>query len=179
MMSIENLEAMAKKALRETDTYRVPVPIDIVAQRLNLTTEAIPLGKISGMLVVKDNSGAIGYNSAHARVRQRFTIAHEIAHFTLHVGRTGKAQLFIDRHLVYRTGENTCAKAERKEAEANRFGSALLIPGELIQKEIRNRDLNLDDDEAINLLAKQFWVSPPAMANRLMRLGMFRYPGNY
>jgi Zn-dependent peptidase ImmA (M78 family) len=32
------------------------------------------------MLVVKGERGAIGYNSAHARVRQRFTISHEIAH---------------------------------------------------------------------------------------------------
>ena len=40
------------------------------------------------MLVVEDERGAIAYNSAHSHVRQRFTVAHEIAHFVLHLKRT-------------------------------------------------------------------------------------------
>ena len=44
-MSRENLEARAEKTLRDTDTFRVPVAIDLVAQRLNLTMEAGALGK--------------------------------------------------------------------------------------------------------------------------------------
>ena len=39
-MNRENLEAKAEKTLRDTDTFRVPVAIDMVAQRLNLTMEA-------------------------------------------------------------------------------------------------------------------------------------------
>ena len=53
-MSRENLEARAEKTLRDTDTYRVPVAIDVVARRLNLTMEAAALGEnVSGMLVCK------------------------------------------------------------------------------------------------------------------------------
>ena len=81
-MSRENLEDKAEKTLRDTDTFRVPVAIDLVAQRLNLTMEAGALGEdVSGMLIIRGERGAIGYNSSHARVRQRFTISHEIAHF--------------------------------------------------------------------------------------------------
>ena len=81
-MARQNLEERAEKTLRDTDCYRVPVPIHHVAERLNLTLEATALGdKVSGMLVVQGNEGSIGYNSAHARVRQRFTISHEIAHY--------------------------------------------------------------------------------------------------
>ena len=40
--------------------------------------------------------GAIGYNSAHARVRQRLTISHEIAHYLLHAKKGRKGELFID-----------------------------------------------------------------------------------
>src|SRR5665213_3433830 len=66
-MSKENLEGRAEKTLRDTDTYRVPVAIDIVAQRLNLTMSAAPLGeKFSGMLVVLGERGAIGYNHPRA-----------------------------------------------------------------------------------------------------------------
>jgi hypothetical protein len=40
----------------------------------------------------------------------------------------------------------------------------------LVQQEIRNQDINLDDGEAIDLLAKRFQVSTAAMTNRLTDL---------
>jgi Zn-dependent peptidase ImmA (M78 family) len=174
-MKRENLEDRAEKTLRNTDTYRVPVAIDLVAQRLNLTMEAAALGeKVSGMLVVKGDRGAIGYNSAHARVRQRFTISHEIAHYLLHTKKGGKAQLFIDRHVTYRRDENSSTGVDHEEVEANQLGAALLMPKSLVQDEIRRQDLNLDDEDAISLLAKRFQVSTAAMSNRLVNLRMLR-----
>lgn len=102
-MNRRNLEEKAEETLRETDSYRVPVPIDVVAHRLNLKTEAAPLDeRVAGMLVVEGDKGAIGYNSTHAVVRQRFTIAHQLAHFLLHVKKKMASQLFIDRHTTYR-----------------------------------------------------------------------------
>jgi len=178
MMNIENLEDTAERTLRDTNAYRIPVAVAIVAHRLNLSLEALPLGDLSGVLIVSGSRGAIGYNSAHARVRQRFTISHEIAHFALHTVHNGKPRLFIDRHVMFRTGDGASRNVELEELEATRLGSALLMPKSLVQKEIRNRDLDLDDDEAISFLARQFWVSPMAMANRLLRLGMFRYPAD-
>jgi Zn-dependent peptidase ImmA (M78 family) len=174
-MKRENLEDRAEKTLRDTDTYRVPIAIDVVAQRLNLTMEAAALGEnVSGMLVVKGDRGAIGYNSAHARVRQRFTISHEIAHYLLHAKSGGKAQLFIDRHVTYRRNENSSTGLDHDEVEANQLGAALLMPKSLVQDEIRRQDLNLDDEEAISLLAKRFHVSTAAMSNRLVNLRMLR-----
>ena len=115
-MSRENLEARAEKTLRDTDTFRVPVAIDLVAQRLNLTMEAGALGEdVSGMLIIRGERGAIGYNSSHARVRQRFTISHEIAHFLLHAKRGGKPQLFIDRYVAFRRDANSSTGADRDE----------------------------------------------------------------
>ena len=174
-MKRENLEEKAEKTLRDTDAYRVPVAIDLVAQRLNLTMEAAALGEhVSGMLVVKSDRGAIGYNSAHARVRQRFTISHEIAHYLLHAKKSEKAQLFIDRHVAFRRDEKSATGVDREEVEANQLGAALLMPKSLVQQEIKRQDLNLDDEEAINLLAKRFQVSTAAMSNRLTNLRMLR-----
>jgi hypothetical protein len=69
-MQRQNLEERAEKTLRDTDAYQVPVPIHLVAQRLNLTLEAATLGdKISGLLVVQGDRARIGYNAAHARVK--------------------------------------------------------------------------------------------------------------
>lgn len=172
-MKTQNLEQRAEKTLRDTDTYRVPVAIDLVAQRLNLTMEAAALGEnVSGMLVVKGERGAIGYNSTHARVRQRFTISHEIAHYLLHTRKSGKAQLFIDRHVTFRRDENSSTGVDQEEVEANQLGAALLMPRGLVQQEVRKHDLNLDDEDAVSLLAKRFQVSTTAMSNRLANLRM-------
>lgn len=174
-MSKENLEVRAEKTLRATDTYRVPVAIDMVAQRLNLTMSAAPLGEnVSGLLVVMGERGAIGYNSTHARVRQRFTISHEIAHYLLHAKKSEKAQLFIDRYVAFRRDETSSAGVDHDEVEANQLGAALLMPKGLVQQEAQKHDLNLDDDESISLLARKFQVSTSAMSNRLQNLRMLR-----
>jgi Zn-dependent peptidase ImmA (M78 family) len=47
------------------------------------------------------------------------------------------------------------------------------MPRGLVQQEVRDQDLNLDDGEAIELLAKRFQVSTAAMSNRLSNLKMF------
>jgi len=165
--------------LNALDAYRGTLPvrcaIDIVAQRLNLTMSAAPLGeKVSGMLVVMGKRGAIGYNSSHPRVRQRFTISHEIAHYLLHAKKGEKAQLFIDQSVTFRRDENSSAGVDHDEVEANQLGAALLMPKGLVQQEIKRNDLDLDDDEAISLLAKKFQVSAAAMSNRLANLRMLR-----
>jgi Zn-dependent peptidase ImmA (M78 family) len=172
-MNRKNLEDKADQILRETDTYRVPVPIDVVAHRLNLKTEAAPLGgNIAGMLVVEGNKGAIGYNSTHALVRQRFTIAHELAHFLLHIRKKQDSQLFIDRHMTYRRDGYSSGGIDFQEIEANQLGAALLMPQSLVQQEVKKDDLDLDDEDAIAMLAKKFHVSTTAMTNRLTNLRM-------
>jgi Zn-dependent peptidase ImmA (M78 family) len=174
-MDRESLEAKAEKTLRNTDTFRLPVAIDRVAQRLNLTMEAGALGdNVSGMLIIRGERGAIGYNSAHARVRQRLTIAHEIAHFLLHAKHAGKPQLFIDGYMSFRRDATSSTGAERDEVEANQLGAALLMPRSLVKKELRSNDLNLDDEESINFLAKRFQVGTVAMSNRLLKLNVLR-----
>jgi Zn-dependent peptidase ImmA (M78 family) len=173
-MNSEQIETRAERVLRETETYRVPVQIEVVAHRLKLTTEAAAFKEdVSGMLVVEDDRGAIGYNSTHAPVRQRFTIAHEIAHFVLHLKKNRKSQVFIDRH-VFRRDETSATGSDSEEIEANRFGAALLMPAILVRKEIRMHDLDLDDEDAISLLAKRFQVSTAAMTHRLTTLGLLR-----
>ena len=89
----EKLEEKAEKTLRETDTYRIPIAIEVLAHRLNLAIQSEALGdNVAGMLVIEGDRGAIGYNSTHVLVRQRFTIAHEISHYLLHMKKNQKSQ---------------------------------------------------------------------------------------
>jgi len=174
-MTSQPVDQHAEKILRETETYKVPVPIEVVAQRLNLKTEAAALGdNVSGMLVVEDDRGAIGYNSSHARVRQRFTVAHEIAHFILHLKKNRRSQLFIDPFLIFRRDDNSATGNDKEEVQANRFGAALLMPATLLRKEIKKHGLDLDDEDALSFLAKRFHVSTVAMTYRLNALGLLR-----
>lgn len=174
-MSAAELETKAEEILRQTDCHRVPVQIGAVAHRVGLTTEAVVLKKgMSGMLVVEGGVGAIGYNASHARVRQRFTIAHEIAHFFLHAKKNQGSQVFVDRHVTFRRDEKSSRGDDQVEVEANRLGAALLIPKALVQQEIRKHKLDLDDEDDITFLAKRFQVSLAAMTNRLANLGLLR-----
>ena len=81
--------------------------------------------------------------------------------------------MFIDR-FVFRRDEKSATGSDFEEMEANRFGAALLMPASLVRKEIRRHDLDLDDEEAIDLLAKRFQVRTAAMTNRLTTLGLLR-----
>jgi len=174
-MRRENIENKAEQTLRETDTYRIPVAIEVVAHRLNLAIQAEALDdNVAGMLVVEEDRGAIGYNSTHALVRQRFTIAHELAHYLLHVKKNRKSQLFIDRHVAFRRDGYSSGGVDHEEIEANQLGAALLMPMCLVQQEVKKNDLNLDDEDAVGLLAKRFHVSTAAMSNRLSNLGLLR-----
>ena len=58
--------------------------------------------------------------------------------------------------------------------EANQLGAALLMPRSLVNLEVKRHDLDLDDEDAICLLAKRFHVSTAAMTHRLANLGLIR-----
>ena len=171
---LDQIEQQADKILREAKAWHVPVPIDLVAHRLGLKTEALVLGDdISGLLVVEKKRGAIGYNSTHARVRQRFTISHEIGHYAMHVKKSMHSRLFIDRFVAFRDDESS-AGIDWQEVEANAFGAALLMPAPLVREEIKKHKLDLDDEDDLSALAKRFHVSTSAMSYRLVNLGLLR-----
>lgn len=170
----DHIEQQSERVLHQTRAWQVPVPIDRVAQGLNLRTESTALGDdISGLLVVEKRHGAIGYNATHARVRQRFTIAHEIGHYVMHVGTSTQSRLFIDRYVAFRDDESS-EGSDMEEVEANAFGAALLMPARLVRDEIKKHNLDLDDEDDLGALAKRFNVSTSAMSYRLVNLGLLR-----
>jgi len=103
-----------------------------VAHGLNLKTEASLLGDdISELLVVENKRGAIGYNSTHARVRQRFTVAHEIGHYVMHVKNSAHSRLFIDRYVAFRDDDSSGARSRVRTLQP-RAGEAVYIAAVLL-----------------------------------------------
>lgn len=131
---------------------------------------------VSGVFVSRGDGGAIGVNRHHARVRQRFTIAHELGHGLLHRGRM---PLFIDKGygVAFRNGRSSTGEL-RMEREANAFAAALLMPEAMVRNAVDELSWTHGFDvggggDALETLARRFKVSQEAMSYRLARLGVF------
>src|SRR5262249_22745239 len=81
----ESPEALAQELLDELGITTIPVPLEEIAKHLGAQLRFSPLDEeLSGMAFIKDDVPIIGVNALHHPNRQRFTIAHEIAHLRLH-----------------------------------------------------------------------------------------------
>jgi hypothetical protein len=142
--------------------YQNEAPVDVVALAsdlgLNVWSSSLP-ESVSGK-IFRDalNGGKSGFsivvNSKHAHTRQRFTVAHEIAHFLLHRDVLESGELV--ENSLYRDG-----LGGMKESAANRFAADLLMPQPLVRKLIAS---GIRQPE---MLANRLMVSPAAMRIRL------------
>lgn len=154
----------AQALLREQGLTAPPVNVDRVARRLGLVVQYRPFnGDLSGMSFVKEGVPVIGVNALHHVNRQRFTLAHELAHVLLHRDELASEVHVLNRDAVTETGTDPF------EVEANAFASELLMPELWVRAEIGPR-WDVHDDELITRLAKRFGVSTLAVQNRLSAL---------
>lgn len=157
-----------------------PVPVERIAEsHLGLLIEEIDdvrslpsaptdQGALSGMLDAEAQTIWLDRAECRrSRGRRRFTIAHECGHWVLHVAGNG---LLICREqdvggaAAGQTGTVTSLK--QREAEANAFAQALLMPELLVHQHAEQTGCNL------GALAERFDVSVPAMRLRLLTLGL-------
>ncbi len=159
----------ARNLLERLDIRNILIPVDKIARAVGAQVIFSPLDdELSGMVFVKEDQTIIGVNSLHHPNRQRFTISHEIGHLELH-------RQFISTHIhvdkrftvLMRDIHSTTGTA-RVEIEANRFASELLMPEWAVQRVLEQTEIDIDDDEAITVLARKFRVSRQAFQYRLM-----------
>jgi Zn-dependent peptidase ImmA (M78 family) len=142
-----------------------PVRIEKIVRGLGLEVRAGDLNDVSGLLVRTGDTAIIGVNSTQARVRQRFTIAHELGHFLLHEG----IQHHVDHtYRVNFRSEVSSSATSVDEIEANFFAASLLMPKKFL--DAANAVEAIEDDEKVSALAKQFDVSRHAMSLRLVNV---------
>lgn len=139
-----------------------PVKVGELATELGLSVVRSPLEpKISGLIRPSDHAPAgfeIRVNKYEVPERQRFTVAHEIAHYLLH--RESIGQGVVD-NVLYRSGLTS-----RKEAEANRLAAEIVMPEEAVRAALKRSGLR-PSELAAEELARVFKVSAPAMKVRL------------
>src|SRR4029077_13565981 len=105
------------------------------------------------------------------KVRQRFTIAHELGHLQLHKGRS----LILERQMHVNFRDATSATiTSREEMEANQFSAELLMPHELLERALKSllKGRPLSDADLVARLAARFEVSRQAMEYRLASSGL-------
>lgn len=154
--------------LAEMGVRSAPVPVERIVKARGITLQFAPLGdELSGMAYIKDGLKIIGVNALHHPNRQRFSVAHELAHHVLHVPEITEA-VHVDRGFrVLHRDKVSAEGSDPLEVDANAFASELLMPGSLLADAVGDGGLDLDDDAAIDALARKFKVSASAMRNRL------------
>jgi len=174
----EVLESLTKDP--ELLSEKLKIPIDIVDIILfldiDLFFELFDDSSISGICGRrKDKTFFIKINKNEPEYRQRFTMAHELGHYILHLKDkpgNGEYNIVDSEDIMYRK-----PMLDSSEREANDFAAKLLMPRKAIVKNLKSILNNLGESfdlirEVINPLATIFNVSPSAIKVRLIKLGI-------
>lgn len=138
------------------------IDLDGIANDHNADVRYRPLGGCEARLVAYGERAIISVSAVSVEGRQRFSLAHELAHW------------ICDR----KTGSFQCAKedigpqnavAKSVEAYANRYASQLILPDYLVEPWIQDKQVTLD---SASTLAKDFSASLTAAAIKLVKRTM-------
>jgi Zn-dependent peptidase ImmA (M78 family) len=167
----------ARRVLEQHGISSAPVDVESLAKQWAHVVKQNLREDISGMLVplpnpVDQRQWAIVVNKAHSVVRQRFTIAHELAHLLLH----GYTAAHADRGFKVRLRDSHSAEGSvLEEIEANNFAAELLMPEPLLRERLQNHTIDYAPDDPsseqqLARLAREFNVSKQALSIRLSGL---------
>lgn len=167
-----DIAALADRILAKAKVSVPPVPVLAIAKSFGIVVRFGPLPEdLSGFLVHEDERTIIGVNSRQAKPRQMFTLAHELGHFSLHPSAN-----FVDRKLIYFRDTRSAEAIDIKEIQANEFAADLLMPARFIHHQLKDRTVDLEDDDFLANLAKRFGVSSQALTFRLLNLNLANQP---
>jgi len=168
----KRIEKITIEILNACGITKLPIAIEQIAVQRGLNIRAYDLGEgVSGVLAIDSGKGTIGYNPRESKVRQRFTIAHELGHYELH---RKNNELFVDKDFVVLFRDQNSSTGElKKEQEANAFAASILMPENILLREIENNKFDLSEERSLKELSKLFHVSSTAMSFRIANLNLF------
>lgn len=146
-----------------------PVDVEHIARhlRIEVVHRRFPAeDRTSGALLRREGSAIIVVNAAHPHTRKRFTVAHELGHFSLH-----DDEVHVDQFRNDQSSEGTHVK----EVEANAFAAELLMPEDEARRLVVPMSmlaLDFHAEQALDKTARHFGVSRDALTWRLVNLGL-------
>lgn len=167
-MSVAEARAVARTIIAEFPVRAAPVPVERIVKARGIVLQYAPLAdELSGMAYIRDGVRIIGVNALHHPNRQRFTIAHELAHHELHPEQL-QEEVHLDKTFRVMMRDDVAAQGiDQWEIEANAFAAELLMPDVFLREVVDPVGLDLDDDERLEALARKFRVSTSALRYRL------------
>lgn len=131
---------------------KIPVKITDIANDFGIKVYKSTMSGISGAIIKEDKEYVIYINSEDGRNRQRFTIAHEIAHYVLHKDKIGNN---LTDNAMYRSRLSNVL-----EKQANRLASEILMPVKFVMEYI-------NENKNISQMASLFEISEEVVKIRL------------
>jgi len=165
------IELKAKNVLFENNAYEIPVdPVKLAEElKIKIKNTSFNDDDVSGIISIRDGENFILVNIEDSYERKRFTVAHELGHYFLHLQKENGEE--IDMHR--KTGNENLSSKER---EANQFAAALLMEKDLITNEFKKlSELGFfSESEVISALSNLFQVSISAVTFRLNNLSLIK-----
>jgi Zn-dependent peptidase ImmA (M78 family) len=171
----KHIRGLVEQLLARYAVTRVPVPVDKIAESLDVKVCITPADDdLSGFMYRDRREGmsVIGVNSAHSTNRQRFTIGHELGHFLLH----DQDGVHVDRQFQVKLRNRTSSEGTNlEEQEANLFAAELLMPSKFLEDDLDKLEaVDVEDEAVVARLARRYKVSTQAMTFRLAYLGYLK-----
>lgn len=165
---------LAFLSTQDKSFLKSPIDVEKICQIYSIEIEEVYSNEpIVGKISINENQSVsifINLKGNSTETRKRFTIAHELGHFFLHLNQEKK--LFKDSMKTMSRSESYW---DPIEAQANDFAARLLMPIDLIIEEAKKlfiEDENIEETIFIMKLSNIFHVSLKAMTYRLKNLGV-------
>lgn len=152
---------LARKLLRDHNIVTTPIPVDEIAKKEGFSVKYLQGESNSFSGILHRDLKAIGINADHPKVRQRFSIAHELGHFYLQHPQEEESLGIDDDSEEWRI----C------ESEANEFAGELLVPRDILKMEcskLKNKTL----EEKVQSLLLSFTVSREVLIIQLTKYNL-------
>lgn len=146
---------------------KAPVDFKAIFADLGVEFEALWMDDASGSISRDGDKFSVAVNALESENRQRFSAAHELAHYLLHRDLMGDGKK-MHRHVdsLYSGPQQGDVMFNRRhEVEANRLAAQIVMPKKLVEKEYAQTP-------DVGTLANKFGVSKAAMEIRLKTLGL-------
>lgn len=169
---VNEMPEVAQMILDRLGIEEVPIPIVAIMKSINFQVVAGELkDEISGIIGIDDDlaknfksSKVIAINNKDNVGHQRFTMAHELAHYLF--------DFDVSNQIVYYNTYNTFEDENEEERRANYFAANLLMPEKKFKKEFDNVVIKNNLYVTVEKLSQIFQVSGEAVRRRISELSL-------